>query len=381
MGKKVVILGGGTGGVIVANQLRKQLPRDDEIVLVDKEKNQLFYPSLLWLMVGWRNEEQIQKPLSLLQRKGINFINAYIEKIDFDKRKVFLQNKDLEFDYLVIATGAITLPESLPGFQEGAYNLYDVDGVKRIREEIRNFDKGKVVILVSSIPFKCPAAPYEAALLLSVYFKRKSRDVEIEIITPEQLPMGVAGPEVGNMVVSLVQSQGISFTPEFQVIKIDPEKREIHFQNQETSPYDLLIGVPPHGISTFLKGSPVLGESGWAKVNPKTLETDIESVYALGDVTSIMLPLGKPLPKAGVFAHYQADVVTHNIAARIRGDSRKAEYDGRGFCFLELGDGRAGFASGYFYTEPKPVVKMKKPSRLWHWGKVFFEKWWFWKWF
>jgi sulfide:quinone oxidoreductase len=381
MGKRIVILGGGMGGVVVANRLGKALTRDNDIVVVDREKNHLFNPSLLWLMVGQRNREQIQKPLSRLQKKGIRFINAEVSKLDFDSRTVATSEGEVPFDYLVIALGASIFPEKLAGFPEAAYNLYDLSGADGIREKIESFDKGRVVVLVSGVPFKCPAAPYEAALILSAYFAKKRRDIEVEVVTPELLPMGVAGPEVGNMVVSLLGGRGIRFTPQHQAVKIDPERKEIAFQNGETLAYDLLVGIPPHGVPPVLEGLPVLGESGWVKVNPRTLETELENVYALGDVTAIPLAVGKPLPKAGVFAHYQADVVAHNIEAKIRGLSPTQEFDGRGACFIELGDGTAGYASGNFYAEPKPVVNLKKPSRLRHWQKVLFEKWWLWRWF
>ncbi len=380
MGKRIVILGGGMGGVVVANRLVKALPRDNDITVIDREKNHLFSPSLLWLMVGERNKEQIQKPLSRLRKKGIRFINAEVSKIDFEGRTVATSEGEVPFDYLVIALGAGTFPERLAGFSEGAYNLYDLSGADGIREKIESFDKGRVVVLVSGIPFKCPAAPYETALILSAYFTRKHRDIEIEVVTPEPLPMGVAGPEVGNMVVSLLESRGIRFTPQHQAVRIEPEKKKIAFQDGEARAYDLLIGIPPHGLPPVLEGLPVLGKSGWVKVNPKTLETELENVYALGDVTAIPLAVGKPLPKAGVFAHFQADVVAHNIEAKITGASPK-EFDGKGACFIELGDGTAGYASGNFYAEPKPVVNLKKPSRLRHWQKVLFEKWWLWRWF
>jgi sulfide:quinone oxidoreductase len=381
MGKKIVVLGGGTGGLVIANKLSNSLSKDNEIILVDKEKNHLFNPSILWVMVGWRNQQQIQKPLSLLQRKGIRFINAEVSRIDFENRKIATTEGDSTFDYLVISLGASTFPERSKGFQEAAYNLYDVSGAMEIRDAIENFEKGKIVILIASKPFKCPAAPYEAALILSAFFKKKRRDAEIEVITPELLPMGVAGKEVGNMVVSLLQSRGIRFVPQHQTDHIDPSKREIHFQEGKKISYDMLIGIPPHGLPSVLSGSPIVGESGWVKVNTRTLKTDLENVYALGDVTSVPLPVGLPLPKAGVFAHFQADVVTHNIVESTKGLTSKKEFDGRGYCFIELGDGRAGYASGNFYAEPKPVVKLKKPSRFRHWEKVRFEKWWLRKWF
>lgn len=380
MSKKIVILGGGTGGLVVANKLRKALDKKNEIIIVDKEKNHLF-PSLLWLMVGWRKKEQIQKPLSLLQRKGIRFLNALVQRVDFRNRVISTSEGDESFDYLVIALGASIFPEKFPGFLKAAYNLYDLDGAEKIRGAIENFGGGRIIVLISSKPFKCPAAPYEAALLLSEYFAKKERNVEIEVVTPELLPMGVAGPEVGNMVVSLLQSREIRFTPQHQAVKIDSVKKEIAFQNEKTLSYDLLIGIPPHGLPPVLEGSPILAENGWVKINMRTLETDLENVYALGDVTTITLSAGKPLPKAGVFAHFQADVVAHNIAAKIKGVSPDKEFNGKGYCFLELGDGRAGFASGNFYAEPEPAVNMKNPSRIWHWGKVLFEKWWLWWWF
>lgn len=381
MGKRVLILGGGMGGLVVANRLGKALPRNDDVVLVDREKNHLFNPSLLWLMVGQRSREQIQRPLSLLQRKGIRFLNAEVSKIDLEKRIVSTSGGDEPFDYLVIALGANTFPDRLGGFSEAAYNLYDLSGVEGIREAIGNFNNGRIVILVSSMPFKCPAAPYEAALLLAAYFTKKRRDIEVEVVTPEPLPMGVAGPEVGKMVVSMLQSRGIRFRPQHQAVRIDPEKKEIAFQNGKTLSYDLLVGIPPHGVPPVLEASPILGKSGWVKVNPTTLETGLENVYALGDVTAIPLAVGKPLPKAGVFAHAQADVVAHHIEAKIKGRPPAKEFDGRGACFIELGDGRAGYASGNFYAEPKPVVNLKGPSRLRHWQKVLLEKWWLRRWF
>lgn len=381
MGKRIVVLGGGTGGLVVANRLRKSLTRDNEIILIDKEKNHLFNPSLLWLMVGWREEIRIQKPLSLLERKGIRFINAPVLKIDFENRTVHTSQGDVSFDYLVIALGATTFPEKVPGFVEDAFDLYDLSGVKNIRKAIGNFEKGRIVILITSTPFKCPAAPYEAALILSGYINKKRRDADIEVVTPEPLPMPVAGPEVGNMVVSLLQRSGIRFTPRHQVLKIDPESKEISFQDEKKLSYDLLIGIPPHGLPPVLKDSPVLGENGWVKVNPKTLETGFKDIYAIGDVTSIPLPLGRPLPKAGVFAHFQAEVVSRHIEAKIKSSSSTKEFDGRGYCFIELGNGRAAYAGGNFYADPKPVLKMKEPSVLWHLAKVLFEKWWLWKWF
>ncbi|MBI5416727.1 NAD(P)/FAD-dependent oxidoreductase [Candidatus Poribacteria bacterium] len=381
MKKKIVILGGGTGGLVAANILCKGLAKDNEIILIDKEKNHLFNPSLLWFMIGLREKKQIEKPLALLKNKGIKFINDTILKMDFEKRMVLTGSQEINFDYLIISPGASIYPDKIPGFVDSAYNLYDLNGVEKLKNELGKFNNGRLVVLITSLPFKCPAAPYEAAIILSSYFKKKGKNVSIEIITPENLPMPTAGPEVGNMLVELLKSRGIKFLPGYETSKIDSSKKEIIFKNGNTASYDFLIGIPAHGLPQFLIGSPILGKSGWVKVNSKTLETDIENIYAIGDVTGIPLPSGRPLPKAGVFAHYQAEVVSHNIIAKINGISSKKEFDGRGYCFIEMGDGIAGYASGNFYADPKPLVNIKKPSGIWHIGKVLFEKWWLWKWF
>ncbi len=380
MSKKIVILGGGIGGLATANLLRKSISKDNEIVIIDRKKNHIFNPSFLWLMTGLRTPDQIQKPLALLEKKGIRFLNEKITKIDFENHTVITSSGEERFDYLAIALGADTFPEKLSGFTEAAFNLYDLSGVEKIKKQIEQFNTGKIVILISSSPFKCPAAPYEAGLILSEYFKN-SKNINIEIIAPEPLPMGVAGPEVGNMVVSMLKNKGINFLPQYQAVSIDFEKKKIFSQNEKVISYDLLIGIPPHGLPVALSNSPILGKSGWVKVNPKTMQTDIENIYALGDVTSIPLSLGKPLPKAGVFAHFQAEVAAHNIASKINGLSSIKEFDGIGYCFHELGDGTEGYDSGNFYTETKPIVNLKKPGKKWHWGKVLFEKWWLWKWF
>lgn len=381
MGQRIVVLGGGIGGLVTASQLRKALPSEHEIVLVDRSQDHLFYPSLLWILLGWRTGKGIRKPLALLEKKGIRFLNATVESIDFEQRKAATSTVELNYDYLVIALGAGTSPEKLPGFSEDAHDLYSVSGVEEMRKQAGRMEKGRLVVLVSSIPFRCPAAPYEAALLLSVLASKNRSSVKVEVVTPEPLPMGVAGPELGKMVVSMLESKGIGFNPGQQATRIDAEKKEILFADHPPLSYYLLGGIPPHELPEVLRDTPVVGESGWVKVDPATMETEIEGVYALGDVTGIPLPVGKPLPKAGVFAHHQADVVSHRIAAGIKGQTPRMEFDGGGSCFIELGDGRAGYASGNFYANPKPVVNMNRPSYFWHWGKVLQEKWWLWHWF
>ncbi len=380
-GRTICILGGGSGGLVVANKLRNALGAEHKIILIDKLSYHLFNPSLLWLMVGWRRPEQMKRDLGLLKRKGIDFVQEEVAGIDFNKQVVKTNTQDINYDYLVISLGADLYPERIAGFKEGAYNLYQLSDVIRLRDDLANFKGDKAVVMVSSIPFKCPAAPYEAALLLNAYFKGQKKSVQVQVVSPEPQPMPVAGPVVGSHVASLLNMSGIQYMPNTTVKAIKADKKELETADGKNIPFDMLVGVPSHGAPAVIKNSSIAAETGWIPVNARSLQTKIENVYAIGDVTTIPLASGKPLPKAGVFAHLEAEVVAHNIAAKIKNQPAVNEFNGDGYCFVELGDGRAGFAKGNFYAEPAPSVSLWRPGRHWHIGKVLFEKWWLWKWF
>ena len=193
--------------------------------------------------------------------------------------------------------------------------------------------------------------------------------------------MGVAGPQVSAGVRSMVEGKGVAYHPEHQVERVDPQARRIQFANGAEADFDLLAYVPPHRAPRVVAESGLAGETGWISVDRRTLETGFPRVYAIGDVTSIPLALGKPLPKAGVFAHAEAEVVADNIARTVTGKGRATRFDGHGECFVEAGDGKAGFGRGNFYAEPLPEVKLHRVGRRWHLAKVLFERRWLRKWF
>jgi sulfide:quinone oxidoreductase len=383
MSKTVLILGGGIGGIVAASLLRKALPRAHRVVLVEREERYVFPPSLLWLMTGHRTSGSISRPLDALPKRGIELIRGNIERIDPQARAVKVNGIELTGDYLVIALGAELAPETIPGLAQAGHNFYTLAGAESLRAARMNFHEGRLVILVSGVPFKCPAAPYEAAMLLEADLRQRGvRDrVTIDLYSPEPGPMGVAGPEVSAMVRQMVESKGIAYHPEQAVAKIDPQARRIYFTNNTTADFDLLAYVPPHRAPQVVREAGLCGESGWIPVDRGTLETKYPGVYAIGDVTGIPLAIGKPLPKAGVFAHEEAEVVAHNIVRAITGKGDAQTFQGHGECFVEIGDGRAGFGSGNFYAEPKPQVALYPPSRLRHLGKVAYEKYWLFKWF
>jgi sulfide:quinone oxidoreductase len=376
--KTVVVLGGGVGGVVTARELRKRLPPRHRVVLVDREREHLFAPSLLWLMVGLRRPEAIKRPLSHLERRGIEVRQGEIEKIDPEARRVTVGSETIAADYLVVSLGAELAAETVPGLQEAGHNFYTLSGAEELRDALSAMERGRIVVLTAAPAYKCPAAPYEAALLIDHYLRqRRRRDaVTVEVYAAEPGPMGVAGPDVSAGVKQMLASKDIPYHPEHQIKAVDPGAKRLDFANGVSVDFDLLAYVPPHRAPRVIRESALAGESGWVSVDRYTLETRFPGVYAIGDVVSIPLKLGKPLPKAGVFAHGEAEVVAKNLAAVIAGRTGGERFSGYGECFIEVGGGRAGFGGGDFYAEPKPVVKLRAPGRRWHLGKVLFEKSW-----
>jgi sulfide:quinone oxidoreductase len=319
-----------------------------------------------------------------LEKKGIEWIHGEIESVDPKRRQVTVSDREpLSADFLVIALGADLAPGAIPGLSKAGHNFYSVSGAESFRDAFDKFSGGVLVVLTAAPAYKCPAAPYEAAMLLEATCRKRGirKETEIHLYAAEAGPMGVAGPEVSKAVRGMVESKQIIYHPEHQISNANSETRLLQFANGAEARYDLLAYVPPHRAPHVLQPAGLVSESGWVSVDPQTLETAFPGVYALGDAVSIPLKLGKPLPKAGVFAHGQASVVVRNIVREIKGKGKPARFDGMGECFIETGDGKAGFGRGNFYAEPVPQVKIHSPSRRWHAAKVLFEKDWLRRWF
>ena len=376
--KTVVVLGGGVGGVVTARELRKRLAREHRVVLIDREREHVFAPSLLWLMVGLRRAEAIKRPLSRLERKGIEVRLAEVEKIDPEARSVTVGGEPIAADYLVVSLGAELAPETIPGLQEAGYNFYTLPGAEGLRDALSSIERGRIVILTAAPAYKCPAAPYEAALLVDHFLRERGRrdKVTIDVYAAEPGPMGVAGPDVSAAVKQMLEAKGIPYHPEHQVKAVIPAAKRLDFVNGVSADFDVLAYVPPHRAPRVVRDSGLASESGWISVDRYTLETRFPGVYAIGDVVSIPLALGKPLPKAGVFAHAEGEVVARNIASAISGRSGNERFDGHGECFIETGGGKAGYGGGNFYAEPRPLISLRPPGRRWHLAKVLFEKSW-----
>lgn len=381
--KTVIILGAGVGGLVAAHRLRRALPRDHRVLVIEREADHLFQPSLLWLAVGSRRLEQIRRPLDGLRRKGIELVSATVEAIDPTRRAVVAGGREYVGDAVIVALGAELAPELIPGLAEGGHNLYTAEGATAIHDALGAFRGGRVVVVTATPAYKCPAAPYEAAMLVDAWLRRRGvrSASELDFYAAEPGPMGVAGPEVSAAVRGMVESLGVRYHPEHQLARVDPVNKTLSFENGASGGYDLLIYVPPHRVSAVVQRSGLAPAGGWVAVDRGTFETVQPGIFAIGDVTSVPLAMGKPLPKAGVFAHRQAEVVADNLVARWTGGNANRIFDGHGACFLEAGAGRAGYGAGNFYAEPTPQIALRGPGRIWHWGKVLFEWHWLRKWF
>ncbi len=374
----IVLLGGGVGGALAARELSRKLRDQAEITLVDKEGRHYFPPSYPWLVMGWRSADQLWRPLSRLKAR-VSLRQEEVVSIDPAERRVTTEDGEISYDFLLISLGAQLEPSAIEGFSGSAHHPYDLDGAVRLGSALREFQGGKVVVGVSRLPFKCPAAPYETALLMDYYFRTKGiRDrVEMEFFTPEPFPFPAAGRAIGEKAQGMIEERDIPIYAKREVDHIDPESRVVQFKGDGQTGYDLLVAIPPHTTCDAVRGSDLTKDGPWIPVDRYTMRSSYDDVYAVGDVTSIKTPSGSVpfLPKAGVFAEGQARTAAQNIAAEVVG-GEGARWDGHGICFLETGYGKAGMVRGDFYGEGTSAVRMRNPGRLWHWGKALTEKRW-----
>ena len=382
--KVIVVLGGGVGGLVAANELRRLLPSGHRVVLIEKNPVHAFAPSFLWVMTGDRRPEKITTPLRSLLRPGIEVIEAKATRIDVAGRSIHASAQGVGFDYLILALGAVLAPEMIPGLAESAYSFYSFDEAQRLYTMLAGFSGGKIALVVCSLPYKCPGAPHEGAMLIVDYFQRHGLHdkVNVHLYTPEPQPMPVAGPQLGEAVTKMLSSKGVAFHPLHRITAVNPNEHELSFDGQDPTHYDLLITIPPHRAPGIARDAGLSNEAGWVPVDRATLKTKHENVYAIGDITAISIPgRWKPdvpmmLPKAGVFAHDQAEIVAARIADEIKGRTPQAQFCGEGYCMLEAGAGLAGFAAGDFFAAPSPRLQLRNIGMAWHLGKVLFEQWW-----
>jgi sulfide:quinone oxidoreductase len=378
--RNVVILGGGIGGIVAARTLRKRLPADVRVTLVDRDASHTFSPSLLWLLTGERTSPQITRGRERLARAGVELVTGPAEGLDPDARTLRVDGRDIAFDRLVVALGAQAVPDLMPGLARGGIDIYSPEGATAAGRALRELDGGRVAIVIAKPPYKCPAAPNEAAFLAEALLRRVGTRAQVALYTPEPYPMPTAGEALGTALAGMLRARGIELHTGHVLEEVDPDAKTLVFQGGDRAAYDLLLAIPPHRTSDIVRSSGLANEGGFIPVDRATLATSAPSISAIGDVTQIPIAGGKFLPKAGVFAKAQAAVVASRIADEMAGHDPRATFDGTGSCFVDMGEGVAAFATGDFYAEPAPAVRLRRPGRRWKLAKVAFEKYWLARW-
>lgn len=375
--QRTLILGGGIGGIVASTVLKKIMGQDMQVTVVDRKPDYHYPGAYPLLMVGERSPESISRPLTRLSRKNIEFICDEIIRLDFENNRVFTAKHILPYDYLVIALGVEYRTEFVPGFDDYALNAYEFEDVIKINRRIQDLNSGRIVLFISSLPFKCPPAPYEMMFMLDAFFRKRGirNKVELVMATPEPSPEPLAGPKVGQSVRRMLAERNIELITEAKVLAV--EKDALILGHGMVIKGDIFIGVAPHWTPRVVRSTMLVDGNGFVKVNPSILETGLSNVYAIGDVTAIKLPVMEAYaPKAGIFAHSQGEVVARNIAYLAKGLTPKFRYAGKGACIMHTGFGRARYSTVHYFAKPKPFITLLRPSRISYLAKIAFEKFW-----
>jgi len=386
--KKILILGGGTGGTIMANKLRKALERDEwEITLVDNHKTHYYQPGFLFIPFGIYNKYDVIKPKSDFFPAGINVIYASVDRIDGDNNKVILEDsKILNYDFLIIATGAQTSPDETPGLNEelwykSIFDFYTVEGAVALREFFKSWEGGRLVLNIAEIPFKCPVAPLEFVFLADAYFHEIGiRDkVEITYVTP--LPGAFTKPQATKMLGELLDEKNIKVIPEFYIERVDNKNKKIISYDEQEIPFDVLTIVPVNTGSDVIERSGLGDDLNFVPTDKYTLRSEkYENIFVLGDASNI------PTSKSGSVVHFSSDVLFENLMSSIEGRPLMAKFDGHSNCYIETGFGKGSIIDFNYDTEPLPGTYplpgigpfgLLKNTKMNHYGKVLF-RWMYW---
>lgn len=362
MAYRVLILGGGFGGVAAATRLRKLLDPGDEIVLVDRATQFVMGFRKTMAVIGREPLEAGLRPLVALEGKGIRVRNAAVTGIDPAARAAEVGGERVEADALVVALGAEVVPSAVPGLAEHGHNVYSTEGVTAAAHALATIERGRAVVGIFGAPYKCSPAPYELAILAREAAEARGARLEWATFTPQPMSLPVLGKAGCEAIEGRLAGLFIAFRPNIKAERVEPDRVVVAGDGGEI-PFDLLLAVPPHRVPSVVVDAGLAERGGWVGVKPRTLETAFDGVYAVGDVTGIPMANGQPFPKAGVFAEREGVTVAERIAARLAGAEPEATFDGRGFCFLEVGNGEAMLVRGDFLAEPAPDVELTAPSR------------------
>jgi sulfide:quinone oxidoreductase len=351
-----VVLGAGFGGLELTARLAETFGRDLDVVLIDQNDGFVFGFSKLEVMFGRATPAGVRHRYADLVKPGVTFVQETVRSIDPTNRRVETDAGPVDADILVVALGADVDPGATPGLLQEGHEFYTVAGAAAVADALPGFDGGRVVVGVTSVPFKCTPAPSEAALLVDAYLtERGIRDrSQISLVMPMGVPVPPS-PEASRALVAAFAERGIAWHPERSVQALDPARKQAVLSDGSELPYDLYLGVPVHRAPSVVEEAGMTVD-GWVPVDPQTLETSFPGVYAIGDVTSV------GTPKAGTFAEGQGALVADRITAVVRGDPEPPGYAGQGACYIEFGHGRVGRVDVTAVPGQKPSGVLLEPS-------------------
>jgi len=372
MGKRILILGAGFGGLTAATELRKGLSQDHRVIIVDRKKSFMMGLVKLWILEGSRRLEESQTPLDGLNAKGIEYLNDEVTRIDTTLNRVQANDHGwIEYDYLIVALGAELVPDRIAGFVKRGYNLYDAQQVPKLRDRLLELKRGRVAVAIMGMPYKCPPAPFEASMIIdSVLSRQGTRNaIEIDIYSPATVALPIAGSQVSADIVEMISHRDIKFNPSHKLKSVSDQ---MEFENGNMVDYDVLVGIPPHKAPEVVR-STGLADGDWVAVDRSTMKTRFANVYAIGDVTEVKVG-EMAMPKAGIFAEEQGKVAARQIMDEISGRPATAVFAGQGYCFMEDGNRRAGYLAADFFNPAGPVIRLEAPSEQNFQKKQDFER-------
>ena len=383
MKKRVVILGGGTGGTLAANRLRRELPDDVTITVVDRDDDHLYQPGLLFVPFGLGRPEGMVRSRARQLRRGIGFRQSAIGHVDIDDRRVHLcDGTELRYDVLVVATGAALLPGETDGLVGAlacgrVFNFYEPSGAAALRGALTQFGGGRIAVNIVDMPIKCPVAPLEFSFLADWYFQQRGiRDqVELTLVTP--LDGAFTKPVASRELSGLLADKRIQLVTEFNTGEVDAEGgRLISFDGREVG-FDLAVVAPVHGGQTYIGRSSGLGDAlGFVPTDERTLQSTVRpDIFVIGDAADLRAS------KAGSVAHFEGEILVRNVRSYLAGKPLGETFDGHTNCFIESGFGKALLIDFNYGTEPVTGhfpgpggLPLLKESRLNHLGKLAFQQ-------
>jgi sulfide:quinone oxidoreductase len=366
MPARVVVLGGGVGGTLVANLLDKQLGREAKVTVVDPSGMHDYQPGYLYVALGHASGHWLSRDERTLLRPRVELAIEKAVGIHPEGQSVQLERGgSLDWDYLVIATGARLVPSAIPGLEQGAHGFYSLLDAERLRETLRTFRGGRVRVGVAGIPYKCPPAPVEFTFMVEEYLRKRGIRDRSEVTLLSPLNRAFTIESASKLITPIMQERGIELTTFFNVESVDPSAGVVSSLEGEQVGYDLLVLVPPHKGAEVVIESGLSDGSGWLPTDRHTLNVEGQDrIFAIGDATNL------PISKSGSTAHFEAPVVASRISSMIRGTAPKENYGGRVMCFLETGNGRATALRFDYEHPPTPP----QPSRVWHAAKWMFNR-------